>query len=300
MQGYKRETTFNDLVWPDYYLKSLTLSTYNNTIKACRTNLTNALVCDDTDECGSTDNTGPVCCSGNGSCKQSDTMTAILDFLTYPKNNIYRTSIRCDSYWGAYDYYQDWIAPIGGDIYFSAYYSEGPSFDTTLDSNAVTSTSSSYDIICSGYFSCSQRPVDTCYNLYCTGQSSCSRLNSITNVYNNIYATGGNALSGVDVYNVVGDIYCGGSNGCNSANIQGPVGGNIFGRGFQVLNQATIMNIGENVVGIGYRVLYGTEIKNVGESVVAAGYEALASANVTDTPQVPYLYIKIYCTQRFF
>ena len=257
-------------------LTNITVTTFDNAINPCNSNLTNAIACDDYHECinetsylNTTLFQAPICCRSFQSCSFGKSIIASIP--TIDTININQTSIldiidnvalRCDSHSSCAFTENLVIAhPSGpGNLYFTGSGGVG-SWIRTDDAVVDTGDKENYDIFCSGSISCRYQYLQNSNNLWCFGDYSCFQsplITDINNVY--VYSHYGAIYSQISD---VGNVYCGGGGwGCQRATITN-VEYNVYGSGYQIMYLNTISNIGGSLGGMGYQALKYATISNV-------------------------------------
>lgn len=229
-------------------LMDVKLSTIENSYNACLT--TNAVNCGDfyNSECVSASGVGvggAVCCTAWGGCYRSSyPITTRGIALNSNSTVIDQTAIRCDAFQSCF--VAKLTAQDGGNVYLTAW---GAGDYSTLK---VVETTVEYNIICSGYQSCSQtwvsivngfyvrKVLQNALNVICTGSDSCSGADMINIHYAYLYGVSSGELSTIE--NVFGSVYCSAFTACSNSTIQN-VKENVFAGGYKALSFSNISNV---------------------------------------------------------
>ena len=239
---------------PDFTNKSF--STYNNSFKACNTPSTDAINCEDYQECyqsgsgvlNSSSTLSPICCTAYQSCYQASAVNAYV--------NVYDTGIRMDGSHAGFAISGEINARNGGNVYFSGFYAGW--------GVALVSTTNEWDIIASGYYGLADSVIKVAKNLYCLGLNSCER-STVNNISNAVYALAQYSLPQSNVSSIGGNVYCLGHYACY---------------------QCILSMVNENVIGIGLYVLRYSWFENIGGTVLGYGEYAMNTVTVINTPKV--------------
>ena len=126
------------------------------------------------------------------------------------------------------------IAKNGGNIYFSGAY------DFYYNAGMTVTTTTNYNIYCSGYFGCAKNNLQNANNIYLLSRQSCYYCN-IRNINYNVYGYGFRSLSGANIQNVNGTVYCGSDHGCRRTEINNVT--TVYGSGYLAMRYVTITNV---------------------------------------------------------
>ena len=237
-------------------LTNVTLSTFDNSIKACNINTTaiigSVINCDGYQDCygsnrlvSNDSDIYMVCCTGFESCEDAFGITT------------QEGGIRLDAYNAGYNY--DATDAIylsnGGDIFIA-----GSQANVNIFGETLIEADGIHDIISSGFQSTWEGKFNNANNLYCMGADSCIR-SKVWNM-NNIYAYGYESLEFSSVKYVGDSLYCQTYSGCAYCNIS-DVNNNIIGLGTRTLVETSISNVYNTLVGYGWAVLQQSTIINV-------------------------------------
>ena len=101
-------------------------SLFENSFNICdSSNVANAVICDDSQECMSSGNVmstnsnpGPVCCLSYSACDTVNNITSVIDLNDNSIKYLNRTAIRCDGYLSCEDVTDGIVATNGGNVCF--------------------------------------------------------------------------------------------------------------------------------------------------------------------------------------
>ena len=201
---------------------------YENRVSSpCDTSITNAIHCDDYQECydsASLDENAPICCTSSFGCYHVNNITSMFLSNSSVINGI---AIRCDGYWscGHSNHIQ---ARNGGDIHISGLYAG--------HSVGIIETTLNYDIFCTSYSGCSGATLKNANNTYCTAYTSC-QYTFIVNV-SNVWMYGHYAGYNSRITGLKNELHCAGDYSCKSTNISGAM--QVIARGFQAVKSASV------------------------------------------------------------
>lgn len=166
-----------------------------------------------------------------------------------------------DSSLSCFDVANSITATNGGHIYMSGY----QSVSHFSPPNTTISTTTDFDIICSGTQSCKRRHLRNANNLYCVALQGCGEAQLIENI-NNVWAMDYLSASESLMKNINNNVYCGNHLACTFSRIIN-VKHDVFGFGLQTLALATIENVENNVGAVGLQSLFNATIRNVTNTV---------------------------------
>ena len=220
-------------------LRNLTTSTIENSVNPCYSNITNAINCDDYNECSSIsiNNNAPICCTSYLGCYNS---TNITNSISLNNSIIKNTAIRCDGYQSCDDMQNFIFAKNGGNIYFTGRYAI---VDTSY--TRIIETTNLYSIFCTGYGSCYGSNIfRNALNLYCLGKESCrdDDQEGYIEYISNIFAYSYQSAYETTMINIFDSVYCNSYQACYLSSITNVVN-NVYGNGYQSLYSSTITNI---------------------------------------------------------
>ena len=135
-------------------LVNVTFSTYDNSYNPCFGAITNAVMCDDYQECNglnldTSDSNAPICCTAFEGCDGAINMTSKIALNSSVIDGV---SVRCDGYYGCNDVSGIIYAKNGGNMYFAGRYTVYGTVNSVI---AIASgQSGDYNIVCSGLGSC--------------------------------------------------------------------------------------------------------------------------------------------------
>ena len=187
---------------------------YENSVTSpCYTPITNAIHCDDYQECedspslDTTNINAPICCTSYFGCYNVDTITSVILSNSSVINDI---SIRCDGSWScAYSNHVE--AVNGGNIHITGF-AAGYVVD-------IIETTHNYDIFCTAPQSCYWSVLKHANNTYCSGSLVCPST-TITNV-SNIWMYGIRAGWYSRITGLKNSLHCGGHYSCKGTIISG-------------------------------------------------------------------------------
>ena len=210
---------------------------YENSVTGpCYTAITNAIHCDDYQECedspslDTTNINAPICCTSYFGCYNVDNITSMILLNSNVINDI---SIRCDGSLSCQ--YSNHIEAVnGGNIHITGYRA-GHSVD-------IIETTHNSDIFCTARQSCGGSTLKNANNTYCSGYWACGWV-TITNV-SNIWMYGSFAGWYSSFTGLKNRLHCGGTYSCMAT---------IISRDVAVIK----------VIGVGFGALYSTNITAV-------------------------------------
>ena len=200
---------------------------------------------------------GTICCGADKACFQSPSIK-----LSHSNSN----AIRCDglnSCRGA-----TWALSkieVSDNTTFGHGYMFCTGHKSCQEVFLIDASYNSSVIYCTGSTSCRRSNIINAYQLVCAAHEACQDTD-ISNIKDNVYILGENAMQGSSLNGIGGNIYCLSYTACQQVEIQ-DVEGSIYANGYHVLYESVIYGLKQDLYVTGYQALQFSIIQGSGDSV---------------------------------